>query len=50
MFEFTINYSKEEKMYDVLTKKNGEYYNHFHEEDIMFINDYIRFLVVQKFY
>jgi hypothetical protein len=46
MFEFTINYSKEEKMYDVLVKKAGQYYNHFHEEDIMFIKDYIKFLVI----
>jgi hypothetical protein len=45
MFEFTINYSKEEKMYDVLTKLNGEYHNHFHEEDINFIRDHIKYLV-----
>jgi len=46
MFEFTINYSKEEKMYDVLVKKDRKYYNHFHEEDIMFVKDYIKFLVI----
>lgn len=46
MFEFTINYSKEEKLYDVLTTKNNKFYEHFHHEDIMFVNDYIRFLVI----
>ena len=45
MFEFTINYSKEEKLYVVLTTNNKEFYEHFNHNDIIFIKDYIQGLV-----
>ena len=50
MFEFTINYSKDYKLYDLLITKDKKYYNHFHHNDILFIKDYIKFLVIQGFY
>ena len=46
MFEFTINYSKSENLFDILITKNKKFYNHFHHEDILFIKDYIKFLVI----
>ena len=46
MFEFTINYSKDYKLYDLLITKDNKYYNHFHHNDILFIKDYIKFLVI----